>query len=104
MRAVRVCSVCSGALILAATGLLDGRRAVTHWEDCEALAAQLRQEKAILGVFDEGCMGMFNAIIPDHYRDALKWYQDLAFEDGTGSSHVPACCNNYVRLDMSKWF
>ncbi len=39
-RAVRVCSVCSGALILAATGLLDGRRAVTHWEDCEALAAQ----------------------------------------------------------------
>jgi hypothetical protein len=31
-----------------------------------ALAAQLRQQKAILGVFDEGCMGMFNAIIPDH--------------------------------------
>ncbi len=32
----------------------------------EALAAQLKREKAILGVFDEGCMGMFNAIIPDH--------------------------------------
>ena len=31
-----------------------------------ALAAQLRREKAIMGVFDEGCMGMFNAIIPDH--------------------------------------
>src|SRR3954464_5877028 len=30
-----------------------------------ALAAQLRREKAIMGVFDEGCMGMFNAIIPD---------------------------------------
>ena len=29
------------------------------------LAGQLRQQKAILGVFDEGCMGMFNAIIPD---------------------------------------
>ena len=27
--------------------------------------AQLKREKAILGVFDEGCMGMFNAIIPD---------------------------------------
>ncbi|HEY3898558.1 MAG TPA: hypothetical protein VGM54_08100 [Chthoniobacter sp.] len=26
---------------------------------------KLREEKAILGVFDEGCMGMFNAIIPD---------------------------------------
>lgn len=34
----RICSVCSGALILAAAGLLDGRRAVTHWEDCERLA------------------------------------------------------------------
>ena len=31
-----------------------------------ALAQQLRQEKAIMGVFDEGCMGMFNAIIPDN--------------------------------------
>ena len=31
----------------------------------EALAAQLQREKAIMGVFDEGCMGMFNAIIPD---------------------------------------
>jgi hypothetical protein len=28
-------------------------------------AQELRQQKAILGVFDEGCMGMFNAIIPD---------------------------------------
>ena len=39
-KAHRVCSVCSGALILAAAGLLDGRRAVTHWEDCDYLAAQ----------------------------------------------------------------
>jgi hypothetical protein len=29
------------------------------------LAADLRQRKAILGVFDEGCMGMYNAIIDD---------------------------------------
>lgn len=38
-RSARVCSVCSGALVLAAAGLLDGRRAVTHWEDCDYLAA-----------------------------------------------------------------
>jgi hypothetical protein len=30
------------------------------------LARQLKHEKAIMGVFDEGCMGMFNAIVPDH--------------------------------------
>jgi len=30
-----------------------------------ALAQQLKSDKAILGVFDEGCMGMYNAIIED---------------------------------------
>lgn len=30
------------------------------------LASELLHDKAIMGVFDEGCMGMFNAIIPDH--------------------------------------
>src|ERR1051325_3253115 len=29
------------------------------------LSGELRRNKAILGVFDEGCMGMYNAIIPD---------------------------------------
>jgi hypothetical protein len=36
------------------------------------IAADLRTRKSIMGVFDEGCMGMYNAIIPD----------DLLFECG----------------------
>jgi hypothetical protein len=31
----------------------------------QAFARKLKHEKLIMGVFDEGCMGMFNAIIPD---------------------------------------
>lgn len=31
-----------------------------------SLGVELRENKAIIGVFDEGCMGMFNAIVPDH--------------------------------------
>ncbi len=37
-RARRITSVCSGALVLAATGRLDGRRATTHWARCTQLA------------------------------------------------------------------
>lgn len=40
------------------------------------LAAQLRDEKAIMGVFDEGCMGMFNAIIPDALLNACGVFKE----------------------------
>jgi hypothetical protein len=42
----------------------------------EALADQLQREKAIMGVFDEGCMGMFNAIIPDHLLHPTGVYKE----------------------------
>ncbi|MGM7670475.1 fucose isomerase [Microbacterium sp. A93] len=42
----------------------------------EALAAQLRDEKAIIGVFDEGCMGMYNAIFDDELLNQTGIYKE----------------------------
>jgi transcriptional regulator GlxA family with amidase domain len=39
-RAQRVCSVCTGAFLLAEAGLLENRKAVTHWRSCARLAAE----------------------------------------------------------------
>lgn len=42
----------------------------------QALAAQLRDEKAIIGVFDEGCMGMYNAIFDDELLNQTGIYKE----------------------------
>ena len=40
------------------------------------VAADLRRRKSIMGVFDEGCMGMFNAIIPDELLFSTGVYKE----------------------------
>ena len=39
-------------------------------------AQEFRQNKAILGVFDEGCMGMVNAIIPDELLNPIGVFKE----------------------------
>ncbi|WP_433076306.1 fucose isomerase [Dactylosporangium sp. CA-052675] len=41
-----------------------------------ALAGQLLADKAIIGVFDEGCMGMYNAIIDDELLNPIGIYKE----------------------------
>jgi transcriptional regulator GlxA family with amidase domain len=43
----RVASICSGAFLLAATGLLNGREATTHWSDCAQLAREFPKIQAL---------------------------------------------------------
>jgi hypothetical protein len=59
------------------------------------IAADLRVRKSIMGVFDEGCMGMYNAIIPDEllfqtgvYKERLS--QSSLFYAATQVSEVEA--------------
>ena len=55
-RGQRVISLCTGAFVLAAAGLLDGHTATTHWAECVGLARQyprVRVDPEVLYV-DEG--------------------------------------------------
>ena len=42
----------------------------------KALAQQLKRDKAIIGIFDEGCMGMYNAIIDDEMLNPSGIYKE----------------------------
>jgi AraC family transcriptional activator FtrA len=54
-RGARIASICSGVFVLAAAGLLTGRRVTAHWANAEALARKyprLRVDPAVLYVDD----------------------------------------------------
>lgn len=55
-RGARLLSICSGAFVLASTGLLDGKRATTHWRYAEALRTRFPAVRVDPGVLyaDEG--------------------------------------------------
>jgi hypothetical protein len=56
------------------------------------IAEELDREKAIMGVFDEHCMGMFNAVIPD----------DLLFSTGVFKEHLSQSALYYEMTQVTK--
>src|SRR5579883_1930167 len=46
-RSRRVASICTGAFVLAAAGLLDGKTAVTHWSFCDRFAREFPKVKVL---------------------------------------------------------
>lgn len=58
-RGTRIVSICTGAFVLAAAGLLDGRRATTHWELAGLfgrLFPQVALDPSVLFVDDDGVL------------------------------------------------
>lgn len=55
------------------------------------IAADLRTKKSIIGVFDEGCMGMYNAIIPD----------ELLFQTGVYKERLSQSALYYAATQVS---
>ena len=75
----------------------------------EALAEQLKREKAIMGIFDEGCMGMFNAMIPDSllnptgvFKERLS--QSALYYETTQTSDAEAQAVKQWMLDRGMTF
>jgi hypothetical protein len=54
----------------------DGQGASDAVSLGQRLAAELKRKKAILGIFDEGCMGMYNAIIDDEMLNPSGIYKE----------------------------
>jgi hypothetical protein len=46
------------------------------------LGRELREQKAIIGVFDEGCMGMYNAIVPDELLHPTGVFKERLSQSG----------------------
>ncbi len=78
-RGARIASICTGAFILAEAGLLDGRRATTHWVDAPDLA---RRYPAI-----------------DVQPDVLYVEDDNIFTSAGAAAGIDLCLH-LVRLDL----
>lgn len=68
----------------------------------QSLAEEMKTRKSIMGVFDEGCMGMFNAILPDHLLNQTGVFKERLSQSALyyESQQVSASEANQVRQWM----
>lgn len=73
----------------------------------QRVAREFKQRKAIMGVFDEGCMGMFNAIIPDEllhptgvFKERLSQSSLYAAMQRVTNTEANAVLNWYVKRGL----
>src|SRR2546426_1024041 len=75
------------------------------------VAGQFKQRKAIMGVFDEGCMGMFNAIVPDEllhptgvFKERLSQSSLYAAMQQVADQEARAVLNWYLKKGLKfRW-
>ncbi|MBL9121484.1 MAG: fucose isomerase [Phycisphaerae bacterium] len=65
------------------------------------LAAELKARPAIMGVFDEGCMGMFNAIVPDHLLHATGVFKERLSQSAL--FHAMGLVSSKDAADVHRW-
>jgi transcriptional regulator GlxA family with amidase domain len=123
-RGARVLSVCSGAFAVAAAGLLDGRRAATHWQFADRLARRyprVRVDRDVLYVSDgpmltsagaaAGIDACLHLVREEHgARTANELARRMvmpAHRDGGQAQFVdlpvPAVDSDYVLADLLDW-
>jgi len=123
-RGARVLSVCSGAFALAAAGLLDGRRAATHWQFTDLLARRypaVRVDRDVLYVADgplltsagaaaglDACLHLVREIHGPRTANELARRMVMpAHRDGGQAQFVdlpvPAAEDDYVLADLLDW-
>jgi L-fucose isomerase-like protein len=79
----------------------------------QALGRTLRTQQALLGVFDEGCMGMYNAIVPDQLLHALGIFKERLSQsalyaemcrvsDASARRHLEWLLNRGMRFELGR--
>jgi transcriptional regulator GlxA family with amidase domain len=130
-RGARVLSICTGAFLLAAAGLLDGRRATTHWQFTDRLARrypQIQVDPDVLYVEDgqvltgagasagiDACLHVVRSefgsrtanalarrmVVPAHRSGGQAQYIEMPVQDVRDSYQLPALID-WIQLHLDR--